>query len=186
MITRYKLVHICWNWRLGSGTELESSCNPRLVWLGKSQKMWLTRGGSQYDPGRQTYYRCEITLFFYLISFLKYFYSILSFSPSHTCEAMCCHLRHVHLRRDITYSWMSVPVPQPLARLCMCMQYWSAHLHSVPHSTLCPSSAAAADLCTMGMPAAECLVQQNTKPVRICYRSICPLCEGERENGNKS
>ena len=49
---------------------------------------------------------------------------------------------------------------------------------------VCPSSVAAAELYTMGLPAAECFVQHNTKPMRIWrYRSSCPHCEWGRENG---
>ena len=47
-----------------------------------------------------------------------------------------------------------------------------------------PTSVAGAELYTMGLSAAECFVQHNTKPKRIwCYRSSCPHCEWGRENG---
>lgn len=84
----------------------------------------------------------------------------------------------------IAYRWVSVTVHThgySLTFVCVCsiqapISTQSPNLLSGPHLQLVQIS-------TMSLPAGECFVQQNTKPVRICYRSSCPLCEWGRENG---
>lgn len=63
-----------------------------------------------------------------------------------------------------------------------------ARTHTYTHSSshcewlVCPSSVAGAELYTIGLSAAECFVQHNTKPARMWrYRSSCPIVsEGEK------